>query len=255
MPIVTLTSDFGWTDYYVGLLKGGLLSKNPNLNIVDISHNIKNYDIVQGAFILKNAYDSFPEGTIHVISVNNYYNKDHCFIAVRYNGHYFLGPDNGVFSLLFEEKPTSVYELERTGDNDFPMKDIFAKAVAHITNDMPFNEIGIPLDEITERITFQPVISKSHIRGSVIHIDHYENAIVNISKELFDKVRGKRDFSIFFKRFGPIKKISDHYASVPVGETLCFFNSAGYLEIAVNMGKAHSLLGLNIDDSIQIDFH
>jgi len=254
MPIVTLTSDFGLTDYYVAMIKGALLSQNQNLNIVDISHNVKTYDIVQGAFVLKNAYSSFPKETVHILSINNYYNKKNCFLAVRYDGHYFIGPDNGIFSLLFDEKPEAIYELEYDDKSDFPLKSIYSKAIGHIFNGLPFNEIGIKVDEIEERISFQPVINKAQIRGTVIHIDHYENVIVNITKDLFDQVHDKRKFSIFFKRFDPICKISTNYSDVAIGKRLCFFNSAGCLEIAINMGKASSMLGLNIDDSVQIDF-
>lgn len=254
MPIVTLTSDFGLGDYYIALIKGALLCQNQNLNIVDITHNVKNYDIVQGAFVLKNTFSSFPKETIHILSVNNFYSKRNCFLAVRYADHYFIGPDNGVLSLIFNEKPQDIYELEYDSKSDFLLKDVFSKAAGHIANGLPFNEIGIKVDEMEERITFQPVINKSQIRGTVIHIDHYENAIVNITKKLFEEVRGKRKFSISFKRIDPIRKISKNYSDVAVGERLCFFNSAGYLEIAINMGKAGSMFGLNIDDSVQIDF-
>ena len=87
MPIVTITSDFGTTDYYLAIVKGALLHLDPSLNIVDITHNIKNYDIVQGAFVLKNAYQSFPAGTIHILSVNNFYAAKRCFLAIRHDGH------------------------------------------------------------------------------------------------------------------------------------------------------------------------
>jgi S-adenosylmethionine hydrolase len=254
MPIVTLTSDFGLDDYYVAVIKGALLCQNQNLNILDITHNIKNYDIVQGAFVLKNAYSSFPKKTIHILSVNNFYNKKYCFLAVRYDDYYFIGPDNGIFSLLFDEKPEDIYELDYDGKSDFPLKDIFSNAVGHIANGLPFNEIGLKVDDIVERISFQPVINKSQIRGTVIHIDHYENVVVNITKELFEQVREERKFSIYFKRSEPIQKISKNYSDVAVGERLCFFNSAGCLEIAINMGKASGMLGLNIEDSVQIDF-
>ncbi len=255
MPIVTLTSDFGLKDYYVGLIKGALLSEDAQLNIVDISHNVEVYDIVQGAFILKNCFAAFPLGTVHIISINNYEAKKPVFLAVRYGGHYFIGPDNGVFSLLFDKiGEGDVYELDYEVSSAFPIKDIFAKAVRHITGGMPFNEIGFPLDAIEERISFQPVISPVQIRGAVVHIDNYENVISNISRINFDRVADGRKFSVFYKRRNPILQLSNYYNDVPVGEPLCFFNSAGFLEIAINMGKAASLLGLKIEDSIQVDF-
>lgn len=254
MPVVTLTSDFGLNDYYVALIKGALLSHNQNLNIVDITHNVKTYDIVHGAFVLKNTFHSFPKETIHILSVNNFYNKKSCFLAIRFNDHYFIGPDNGIFSLMFNEKLQDVYELEPDPDSNFPLKGIFSKAVSHIVSGLPFNEIGIKVDAIEERISFQPVISKSQIRGAVIHIDNYENVIVNISEDLFRQVRDKRKYAIYFKRFDPIRKVQKIYSDVPIGERLCFFNSAGFLEIAINMGKAASMFSLNIDDTVHIDF-
>ena len=254
MPIVTLTSDFGWNDYYVALIKGAMLCEHQDLNIIDITHNINNYDIVQGAFILKNSYESFPKGTIHILSVNNFYDKKRIFLAIRYNEHYFIGPDNGVFSLLFDQTPEDIYKLDFSNKGTFPLKNVFAKAVGHISNAMPFNEIGLPIKNVVERITFQPVIGPSQIRGAVIHIDNYENVIVNISRQLFEQVWKERSYEISFRRNDPIDKIYNNYYDVPIGETLCRFNSADFLEISINMGKASSMLGLKIEDTVQIDF-
>ncbi len=253
MPIVSLTTDFGVRDYYLAVMKGSLLSQRQDINIVDISHNVKNFDIVQAAFVLKNAYRSFPTGTIHLVSVNTAYSQKPCFLIFKWEDHYFIGPDNGVFSLAFPDLSGKVYELEQT-DSALDIEQLFARAVAHLANGLPINEIGIPLDNIEQKISFQPVISQFQIKGSVVYIDNYENVITNISRVLFEKTRAKRPFSIYFKRFGPIQRISRSYAEVEVGETLCRFNSAGLLEIAVNSGKASSLLGLRPDDAIQIDF-
>lgn len=254
MPIVTLTSDFGTTDYYAAVIKGAILCENPTLNIVDITHNIKNYDIVHGAFVLKNAYCHFPKGTIHLLSVNNFYSKQNTFLVFRYDDHYFIGPDNGIFSLMFGDISDDIYELEYPQKSTFPLKEIYSRAVGYIIGDKPFNEIGFPVEEITQRITLQPVISQNMIRGSIIHIDKYENAVINVTRELFDRVHQGRNFALFFKRHEPITELSWHYYDVPIGETLCLFNSANYLEIAINTGKASSLLGLKVDDTVQIDF-
>ncbi len=252
MALVTFTSDLGLQDYYSAVIKGAILSRNPALNIVDISHNIKPFDIVQGAYILKNAYGSFPKGTIHLVSVNSHYDSGRCYLAARYKDHYFIGPDNGIFSLVFEGEADKIYELE--GTPELLSQDTIAKAVQHISGGMPFNEIGILVDEIEERMTFQPITTPDMIKGAVIHIDHYENVVVNISETLFQQIRKKRKAKIYFKRFNPIDKISYSYADVPVGEPLCLFNSAGFLEIAVNTGKASSLLGLNLEDGVNIEF-
>lgn len=254
MPIITFTSDLGLFDYYVGIVKGAILTQTDQVNIVDITHQVDNFDIVQGAFILKNTYRHFPKGTIHLISVQNNYNKPNAYILFKHEEYYFIGPNNGLFSLVFEQMPQEVYEIGKNIEGAFPMKEIFAKAVGQLVSGHSLNEIAEPVQNLVVRMNLQPVVSKNHIRGSIIHIDHYENVIVNISKDLFDRARKGRSFSIYFKRFDPIQTISSHYNDVPVGETLCLFNSSGLLEIAINMGTASSLLGLKIDETIQIDF-
>lgn len=252
MQIVTLTTDFGLNDFYVALLKGALLHKTPSLRIIDISHNIKPFDIVQGAFVLKNTYSSFPPNTIHVITVNNSA-EGMSYICFNQAGQIFIGPDNGVFSLIFPELPAA-WRLEYDRENPFPLQETVSKAVSHIASGLPFDEIGAPAGELVQRIALQPVLSHSQIRGSVIYVDHYENVVINVPKDLFEKVRNGRKFAVFFKRNDPITRLSTHYTDAAVGETLCLFNAAGFLEISVSMGKASSLLGLKLDDMVQIDF-
>ena len=254
MPIVSISSDLGLKDYYLAVLKGTILQKSENLQIVDISHNIENYNIVQAAFILKNAYKSFPKGSIHLVSVKNYHQESNSFLAIRYDGHYFIGPDNGVFSLMFEDLEEDIYELNYDNFSTTELPLLYAQAIGHIVNKLPFNEIGLPLEEIVRKISLQAVISKNQIKGSVIYIDNYENVIINITRDLFEKVREGRSFSIYFKRHNPITQISNCYNEVAIGESLCRFNGANNLEIAINMGKAASLLGLYIDETVQVDF-
>lgn len=254
MRNVTLITDFGDKDYYSGMLKGTLLSAHSELHLVDITHNIPNYDIVQAAFVLKNAYPFFPKGTIHLVSVNNFYNNQSAFLVIEHDGHFFVGADNGIFSLVFNVKIETVVELNYQGRGTGEVNKIFSEAIAALAKGIPTLEIGRPLDQITERITFQPVIKPNQIIGSVIHVDNYENVITNITKELFERVANQRSFSLFFKRHDPINQLSWHYFDVPIGEPLCLFNSSGYLEIAINLGKASSLLGLNTDDTVQLEF-
>lgn len=252
--IVTFITDFGSCDYYMGMIKGAILSVHKNTNLVDITHDVKSFDIVQASFILKNVYKSFPPKTIHMVSVNNYAHQKRRFIAFEHDEHYFVGPDNGIFSLIFGQRMPQAYWIEPKPNTEFSIKEVFARAVQHIASEEPLLAIGQPIDKPVQRITLQPVINRYQIMGSVIHIDKYENCIINVTQELFDKVRNGRRFAIFFKRNNPIIKLSKSYYDVPVGDTLCLFNSAGYLEISVSMGKASSLLGLNIDDTIQVDF-
>ena len=255
IPVVTLTSDFGLKDYYLPVIKGAILSVNPSTNIVDITHQIENYNIVEAAFVVKNAWKSFPIGTIHIISVNDFAENSNGFLAIQYGGHYFIGPDNGIFSLLFSDATFRAYRLRLPTGSKFPLKEIYASAVEHLQNNVPIAQIGEYVSEVEQRINLRPVITHSRIQGAVIHIDTYENVIVNIDKTLFEQVGHGRHFNIYFKRHEPIKQLSTSYFDVPIGETVAFFNSADFLEIAINMGKASSLLDLKLEDSIQIDFN
>lgn len=252
MRIVTLTTDLGLNDYYVALLKGALLQHNSELFLIDISHNINPFDIVQGAFVLKNSYQSFPSNTIHLITVNNS-QAGKSFICLKHEGQFFIGPDNGIFSLIFPKLPDA-WRLEIDEGAPHASYNIISKAVRHLVDGLPVFEVGIPAGDVVTRIALQPVLSHSQIRGSVIYVDHFENVVINIPQGLFDKVRNGRKFAVFFKRNDPITTLSQHYTDAPVGEPLCLFNSAGFLEIAICMGKASSMLGLKLDDMVQVDF-
>ncbi|MEZ4988881.1 MAG: SAM-dependent chlorinase/fluorinase [Saprospiraceae bacterium] len=254
MPIVTLTSDFGRGDYYLPMIKGAILSQDEKLQLVDITHEIDSYDIVRAAFIFRNAWPSFPKGSIHLISVNDYYQEDCRYLAIQHSGHYFIGPDNGIFTLIFRDEAIKVFELPIPQDKAFPLRDIYSTAIGHIVKEQAFEKIGKAVDDPVQRITFQPVVQPTAIRGAVIHIDRYDNAILNIDRELFDRIGAGRSFQLFFKRHDPITTLSRHYHDVPIGEVLCLFNSAGHLEIAINMGKAAELLGLHVEDTVQLEF-
>jgi len=255
MNVVTLTTDFGWKDYYVGVIKGSILSNDTPVLFTDISHDIENHNIVQASYILKNAYKSFPKGTIHLISVNNFYQSRPRYLVIQHDGHYFIGPDNGVFSLIFKKRPKEIYELFHGVSGEvFGVKEVFCKVVGHILTQKPLDEIGEKTDTFLERLSLQPITTNDQIRGAVIHIDNYKNVILNIDVNLFNRIRQKRPFELYFKRYDPITRLSKNYADVPIGEVLCLFNSTGFLELAVNMGQAATLFGLELDEAIQIDF-
>jgi S-adenosyl-L-methionine hydrolase (adenosine-forming) len=251
-PLVSLTSDYGWRDHHLARLKGALLRAHRKLQLVDVSHDIPVYDIVRAAFIFRNAYRAFPAGTIHVLSVHDHYAPDSRFLALAQAGHYFIGPDNGVFSLVFNEAPAEAYHLD-TSDRQ-PLPERYARAVAHIARNKPLFEIGLPVPTINRRLSLQPVIGPNYIRGSIVYIDRYDNATVNINRSVFESVGRGRPFQLFFKRHDPIERLVGSYQEVGEGEVFCRFNSEGLLEIAINMGKAAGLLGLHIEDTVQIDF-
>lgn len=255
-PVVTLTTDFGWRDYHLALIKGHILQQAPDCLPVDISHDVANYDIVQAAFLFQHAWQAFPVGSIHLVSVNDFDQPERPFLAFSHLGHHFIGPDNGIFSLVFDTPPTAVYTID-TSDltlGSFPLAHIFAKAVGHLAQDFPAGGLGALVERWVERITLRPVTGPNHIRGSVVYIDKFDNAILNIDRALFDHIGGGRPFELFFKRHSPITQLSEHFHDVGIGEILCRFNAAQLLEIAINMDKAASLLGLKVEDTVQIDF-
>jgi S-adenosylmethionine hydrolase len=257
MAIITLTTDLGYKDFYQAALKGSILSQLPNANIVDISHDVAAFNIPQAAFILKNAFHYFPKSTVHLIGIDSVFNEKTRYLALKYRDHYFIGSDNGIFSLLFEEKPDEIVELNIMQDLKylhFPLSDIFPKAASHLAKGGKLRDIGIPVSGVEDRMTIQPVIERDIIRGSVIYIDSFQNIITNITKEIFTSVQLNRDFTLFFKRNESISQLSWHYNEVPEGEKLCLFGISNHLEIAINKGNASGLLGLHLGDIVRIEF-
>jgi hypothetical protein len=257
MAIITLTTDLGYKDFYQAALKGSILSLKPDVNIIDITHTISAFNIPQAAFVLKNAFPYFPKGTVHLIGINSVFDQKTKYLAVKYRDHYFVGSDNGIFSLMFEEKPQEIVELNIMQDLKFlhfPLTDIFAKAATLLSSGSKMTDIGIHLQELEEKVNLQPVIETNVIRGSVIYIDSFQNVITNISKDLFTRIQKNRDFVLYFRKNESISQLSWHYNEVPEGEKLCMFGISNYLEIAINKGNASGLLGLHLGDIVRVEF-
>ncbi|MEM1217294.1 MAG: SAM-dependent chlorinase/fluorinase [Bacteroidota bacterium] len=255
MNIVTLTSDYGNQDYYLAVLKGTLLQIDPGLQLVDINHSIAPFDITRGAYALRNAYNHFPEGTIHVAAVHTHYQKNPRLIATQVGGHFFLGPDNGVLTVVIEGHQGPFHELETQPSEQHSVATCLAYAVEHLLAEKPLAEIGLPFSQATQRVTLQPVIRADQLLGNIVKVDTYGNLMTNIHRNDFDRIGRGRPFALYFKRDNPVEQLSTGYSDVEMGETLCFFNETGFLELAVNLQKASELLGLKQEDSIQIEFY
>jgi len=258
MPVITLISDWGPRDHYTGSVKGAILRHNPAIQIVDITHEIRPFSILQASFVLRNAYKDFPEGTVHIIGVNTDESEEQPHIAVFHKGHYFIGADNGIFSLAFDGFPEKAIEIGVVQDSDyftFSTRDRFVKAACHIASGKPIEELGFVRTQLNEKHHFKPVVENSLIKGKVIYVDGYENIFVNITREIFEKIRRRRDFEIQLRHAEyQIVKIHKSYSDVKVGDYVALFGSTGFLEIAINQGNAASLLGIEVDDSIRIEF-
>ncbi len=256
MAIISLISDFGLKDHYVAVLKACILKRNPEVVIVDITHEVMPFNIVEGAFLLKNCWKQFPIGTVHIVAINLFFAERNEFIAFEMEGHYFVGPNNGIFTLIFDDLyEGDMVQVPYDSEDDYTLQNALANAGCKLIEFQDLDMVGTSLLELEKKISVQPVVNDSQIRATVIHIDQYENVIVNVTKEQFEKVRRDRDFGIYFKPNDPIRYISNEYSDVPIGDVLCFFNSGGYLEIAINKGNASALLGLKKDETIQIDFY
>lgn len=257
MAIITLTTDLGDKDIYQAALKGSILKLLPTVTIVDITHSVAAFNVQQAAFILKNSYYYFPEGSVHLIGIDTVFNEQTRYLAVQYNNHFFIGADNGIFSLMFNDAPDEMVELNIMQDLKFlhfPLADIFVKAAVHMAKGGKLTEIGLPVSSIENKMNLQPVIEKNLIKGVVIYIDSFQNVITNITKEFFNRIQQGRQFTLYFKRNETITHLSWHYNEVPEGEKLCLFGISDHLEIAINKGNASGLLGLNLGDSVIIDF-
>jgi len=263
MAIVTLTTDWGTKDHYVGSVKGSLLKQIPEVNIVDISHNIPPFDIHQAAYVLRSCYHDFPDGTIHLIGVNSDASPEFPHIVVYIDKQYFIGADNGIFSLIFDKQPEKIIALEIIQDTEkytFSTKDVFTKACKLIIEGTSIEKLGFERKELTKMMSFAPVIEtdtdgSTTIVGKVVYVDRYENAITNISQDLFYAQGKKRGFKISFNSFkNLITEISESYSDVSISEACALFDSNNMLEISINQGNAGSLLGLHRDTKIRITF-
>jgi S-adenosylmethionine hydrolase len=250
MSVITLLTDFGTDDEYVGLMKGAILSINPGATIVDLSHRIDRHDIVQAAFAIRSGYPYFPQGTVHLIVVDPGVGTDRRLLALKSDGHFFIAPDNGVLTLLYRDKNVSSLNLianpnyfKASASSTFHGRDIIAPVGAHIANGLDVNELGpetdlqniMHLDGLRAHGT-----KNSELRGKIITIDHFGNLITNIhSNQLtqclpaaaHDKLRIKMGSNV-------IEGLSETYANVPSDSPVAVIGSRGYLEIAINQGHA-----------------
>ena len=254
MTVITLTTDFGIKDHYTALVKGAILRRIPGVCIVDITHNIQHFNIVQAAYIFRSSWAAFPEGTVHFIGVNDLPKAARQFLLVAYQGHFFIAPDNGILPMALGSGLGTYYSLPWPQDSKFPIAELLGHSAAQLAVGLPPEEVGTAVGFPAQRIGLQPVVQQDQIRGSVIYLDHYENVVLNIDRDIFEQTGRQRPFALYFKRHDPLTVLSSTYGDKPIGEPLCLFNSAGLLEIAINMGRAASLLGLKVDDTVQIDF-
>lgn len=276
MSIVTLTTDFGNKDYSVAAVKGAILSTFKNPKIIDISHQIEPYNVTQAAYVLKNAYKNFPRGSIHIVGVESERTPENGHIAMYFDGHYFIGADNGIFTMIKGEiKADKIVIINIHNQNaiTFPALDTFIKVAAHLSRNGSLEIIGKATNEIRELVELKPVVNAKvdQIVGSVIYVDNYGNVITNITRKLFNEVGKSRKYTIFARNV-KFKKVYETYSdaidfSIPKekreedGKKIALFNDAEHLELAIyksnplSVGSAYNLFGLEYRDSVTVKFN
>jgi S-adenosylmethionine hydrolase len=255
MAIITLLTDYGYSDHYVAAVKAKILMINPAARIIDISHKIEHFNLAHAAFVLKSVFRDFPEGTIHAVMINSPSRYKDKYVALRLENHIFTGADSGIFSLISSEPPQEIVEIP-AGESSagiFPGKDIIAPVAAFLSTGKELSDAGNPVAGIRSMLNRQLRVSKNQLIGNVVHIDHYGNLITNISKKEFSDAGRGRPFTVSFSRES-IQELSVNYSGQESGECIALFNSSDLLEIAIIHGNASQLLGMHFDSPVLISF-
>ena len=274
MSIITLTTDFGHKDYFVGALKGKIISELKEAVIVDISHDIDLFNTLEASYCIEAAYSNFPKGTIHIIGVDSERVADTQHIALQWDDHFFICADNGILNALLQKKVAqkivAINIHDRLHNNASDM-DVFVAVACHIARGGLLNVIGKEITELKNVNAASTIVSNdlTTLKGQIIYIDSFGNCVTNISQKQFIDVARNRAYEIQVKN-KKITRIHKNYSDFPIvenkqlkdfeGDFLALFNENGFLEIAIyksnpkTVGSASTLLGLKFRDMITIEF-
>lgn len=275
MSVITLITDFGTKDHYVGSVKGALYSELNDLKIVDISHSISPFNIIEAAYIIENSYKNFPIGSIHIIGVDSEKTPEQNHLVIKLDGHYFICADNGILSLLTTKiKAEKIININVHNElpTTFSVLDVFVKIAAHIYRGGSIDLVGSKIEKLKELYNINPILNEktNEIIGNVIYVDNYENVVTNITKKIFQDFGKSRKFEINARNY-KFKQIVKSYSEAirfdinkesrkEIGKKIALFNKSNYLELSIyksnplSSGGASSLFGLNYRDIIIIKF-
>ncbi len=268
--IVTLTTDFGTEDAYVSAMKGTMLSIAPQARLVDVTHQIDPQDVMESAFVLKSAQPFFPDGTVHLLVVDPGVGTERRAVALRHDGHWYVGPDNGVFPLVLDgETPEAMVALDNpdawrtdTPSTTFHGRDIFSPAAAHLAAGRSLGALGTPIDALESLHWAEPTTSDGTVQGWIVHVDHFGNCITNIRRSTLRQALDL-DGSVGPDGLPPVEAyvgntildtMATTYGDVAEEEPLLLFGSTGFLEVSVNGGNAAERLDIRKGDSIKLSF-
>ncbi len=253
--IITLTSDFGLQDQYVSSMKAVILGITPDVRLIDISHDIPAQDIMAGAWVIRNSALLFPKNTVHLVVVDPGVGTDRNPIVLKIGDQYFVGPDNGIFSLFYDSFNYEAIKLNndkywrKERSRTFHGRDIFAPVAAHLINGVSLKELGDPIKDLVTYHWAVPIGDKDGLQGWVVHIDRFGNLITNISESLIEDMIGRRKVRIYIGNT-MIDHLVNTFGDVEEGDPAAFIGSSGMLEIGINKGNAAKLL--SVDKGAQV---
>lgn len=252
MALITFLSDFGTKDFYTAAVKAKLLSLKPDLQIIDISHEVDKFNLLHAAFMLKSMIKQFPEGSIHLVSVKSELSPTEPVVIVKCKGQYIIGTDNGLLGLAFKNSEEEKWFVKGAADA-FPAMNLMAEVTVKVAEGTKIDSFAEKTDTIKSYMLPQVRANKEMMQGQVIHVDDFGNLITNLEKQEFDLLSEKGNFIIKVGR-NKLNKVNVNYAETTEGELFAIFNSMGLLEIGIYEGRAAALLGMEYGSNVMIEF-
>lgn len=260
-PVITLTTDFGVNDPFVGVMKGAILSINPMANVIDLSHGIASHNIREAAFTIGMNYKFFPERTCHVVVVDPGVGSRRRPLLVVTERQYFIGPDNGVFSYIYKKEARTLQVLHITADHyflkskssTFQGRDVFAPVAAWLSGGKNIQNFGEVITDYRAVDLPIPTLEKSVIKGEIIHVDKFGNATTNISQTEVDTLTGQNPEALLTVLLsGKEVPMKMYYGEALDKELHSVINSSEYVEFFVNRGSAAALFNIAIGNPVEI---
>jgi S-adenosylmethionine hydrolase len=252
MGIVTLTTDLGYRDPYLAIVKARLISSGVNMQILDLSCEVNENNVSDAAFIIRNSLPHFPHDTIHLVALkflvdrsnlNGHPADNSRYLLTHYHNQFIITPDTGLFTLIDPAFKEPVFQLYYEGENKhhFYLKDVFVPAALHLLQEGSIRDIASRTEDYYKAFSFESYVDKNVLRGKGIYVDDFGNIVTNITKEFFQSSVGSRNFTITLPGLR-LTKIHNTYDEVKYGSPLVLFNSLGNLEVAVNGKSAYNML-------------
>jgi len=255
VKVITLTSDYGANTYYAASLKAHILDLIPNVTIVDVSHHLPPYDLLQAAFLLQSCINDFKSETVHIIAIDSNLVIYNNIVIGKLKNQWVISADNGFLSMLADSWD-KIYKVNTDWfdvKDLSPEKNVFTKIAANIFSGVDVNTFAQPAIPKLEFDSLKPVIVDAQIRATIVHVDGYDNAVTNLNKETFYNWVGESKYEIFYRKKESLSKVEANYAYATPGNGVAVFNDVGWLEIAINKGEGKTLLGLKLGDQIIIE--